>query len=83
MVDEASDPSNNCSVAPFFPDTLGTGCCGDDPCAFAGVQSDGYWSSATIASGPSNAFIAFLSNGSVGGNGKASNGFVWPVRAGP
>ena len=73
---------NACS-APFFPDTLGTGCCGVDPCAFAGVQSSGYWSSTTWVSNPFFAWLAGLNGGNVGINVKPNNNFVWPVRAGP
>ena len=81
IVDQAN--SNACS-APFFPDTLGTGCCGPDPCAFAGVQSLFFWSSSTFASNPSSAWRANLFNGSVSNSfSKANSFFVWPVRAGP
>ena len=80
IIDQAN--TNGCG-APFFPDTLGTGCCGVDPCAFAGVQSDFYWSSTTLASSPNGAWDARLVFGSVGFGNKTFNDFVWPVRAGP
>jgi hypothetical protein len=35
VVDQAN---LNACPAPFFPDTLGTGCCGVDPCGFAGCS---------------------------------------------
>ncbi len=79
VVDQAN---LNACLAPFFPDTEGTGCCGVDPCAFAGVQSSNYWSSTTNASFPNFALNALLNNGLVGSNFKAASDVVWPVRGG-
>jgi hypothetical protein len=62
---------------------VGTGCCGVDPCAFAGVPSSNYWSSTTLAGPAINAWDVALVNGTVVNNAKALNFLVWPVRAGP
>jgi hypothetical protein len=83
ILDQAN--TNGCS-APTFPDTLGTGCCGVDPCAFAGVLSNIYWSSTTVTFGfgPSVAWAGGTIAGFViNNNVKGVNNYVWPVRAGP
>lgn len=49
---------------------------------FTGVQSSYYWSSTTFAPGTGLAWFVSLSDGSVGANGKAGGGYVWPVRGG-
>ena len=81
IIDQAT--ANGCGAAPLVPNTLGTGCWSEgDP--FAGVQSDGYWSSATNATNPLDAWVGNLINGIPLSLSKTNpNGFVWPVRAGP
>jgi hypothetical protein len=49
---------------------------------FDNVQSSYYWSSTTYASGTSYAWGVHLGSGYVGSGGKASTGYVWPVRGG-
>ncbi|MEO5335037.1 MAG: DUF1566 domain-containing protein [Magnetococcus sp. YQC-5] len=49
---------------------------------FVGAQSVYYWSSTTYAHYTSNAWIVFLSSGSVYYNDKTSTSNVWPVRGG-
>jgi hypothetical protein len=49
---------------------------------FTNVQSHNYWSSTSGASGTYYAWIVGLGDGSVGFNGKADYGYVWPVRSG-
>ena len=71
---------NGCS-SPFFPDTLGTGCCGVDPCAFGGLAGFAYWSSSTFT--PNTAVSVSLNSGDPAVNFKTVSTFVWPVRAGP
>ncbi len=74
--------ANGCS-APYVPDVGGLGCCGTDTCAFAGVQSNRYWSSSTIFDNTQGAWGARLNSGDVSGFAKTFNFFVWPVRGGP
>lgn len=71
--------SNGCS-APFIPDTLGTGCCGVDPCAFNNTLLLSHWSSTTVASSPPDARLAFAGGTIV--NSKLAVRLVWPVRGG-
>jgi hypothetical protein len=49
---------------------------------FTNVQSNYYWSSTTIASNPSDAWVVSLNFGGVYAYGKTFNFFVWPVRGG-
>jgi hypothetical protein len=79
IIDQAI--SNGCS-APYFPDLVGTGCCGTETCAFSGVGLTDYWASTTSATSPDHAWKGSVIAGWVGTNYKnAGNGF-WPVRAG-
>ena len=80
IIDQAN--LNACS-APFFPDTLGLGCCGPEPCVFGGVQSSPYWTSTTVASDPSKAWRAALQSGIVNDNRKDIDNSVWAVRVAP
>jgi len=73
--------TNGCA-APYFPDVRGLGCCGTGTCAFAGVQSGIYWSSATYVQNPSIAWLAGLGTSLIGSTDKTSNFYVWPVRDG-
>ncbi|RLE20061.1 MAG: hypothetical protein DRJ65_19015 [Acidobacteria bacterium] len=49
---------------------------------FAGVQSDGFWSSTSAAYNPGLAWTVWPYYGSVDHDGKWNTGYVWPVRAG-
>lgn len=50
---------------------------------FSGVRSDFYWSSTTYTYDPIGAWIVFLLDGSVNGEGEFyANSYVWPVRGG-
>jgi len=49
---------------------------------FTGVQASNYWSSSSYAGGADLAWGVGLSAGHVFGDGKSSNFYVWPVRAG-
>ena len=77
MLDQAVE--NGCS-APFFPDTLGAGCCGVDPCAFSGLESGHYWSSTAVANGPGSVWLANLFGGGFFSDTKSDPHLVWPVR---
>jgi hypothetical protein len=68
---------------PYVPDVEGTGCCATGTCAFAGVQSDDYWSSRTFEVAPNQAFTGALGFGVVSANFKIFSSYVWPVRVGP
>jgi hypothetical protein len=64
------------------PNTAGTGKWMEgDP--FTSVQSDGYWSSTSIADDPDYAWVVFLFGGGVYfGGPKTNTYYVWPVRGG-
>jgi hypothetical protein len=49
---------------------------------FTGVQSDGYWSSTTIAGGGNLVWYVSLYGGTVDGTTKSYVYYVWPVRGG-
>ena len=49
---------------------------------FSNVQADYYWSSSTYAFNPASAWSVHMYDGGVGGDGKTSSYYVWPVRAG-
>ncbi|MCD4750245.1 MAG: DUF1566 domain-containing protein [Thermoanaerobaculales bacterium] len=49
---------------------------------FSGVQSSHYWSSMSIASYPSYAWLVNLNYGVVSDGGKTGSAYVWPVRGG-
>lgn len=67
--------------SPSVPNTAGTGkWTPGNP--FNRVQPSNYWSSTTLASNTTNAWIVNFSIGNVGRNGKASNTFVWCARGG-
>ncbi|HXH27866.1 MAG TPA: DUF1566 domain-containing protein, partial [Candidatus Polarisedimenticolia bacterium] len=80
ILDQAN--TNLCSL-PSFPDTLGTGCCGTDPCVFTGVLSNSYWSSTTVATVPGDAWSVSTALASQSAVAKTGTGIVWPVRATP
>ena len=67
---------------PSLSNTAGTGCHVEgDP--FSGVQSDNYWSSATIATPPNRAWVMPLGHGGVTDTDFLTvTNFVWPVRGG-
>ncbi len=66
---------------PAVPNTAGTGkWTSGNP--FTGVQSNYYWTSTTNAENTSNAWLVYLTNGSVGSIGKSTTFYVWPVRGG-
>lgn len=69
---------------PSIPNTAGTGCWSEGN-PFSGVQSDVYWSSTTVATGPgpARAWLAHLGFGDVVTGYKSGAGYVWPVRGGP
>ena len=68
--------------SPALCNTAGTGkWISGDP--FAGVQSDGYWSSTTYAVDTAQAWSVNLNHGYVGNVIKSYTLFVWPVRGGP
>jgi hypothetical protein len=46
--------------------------------AFTGVQSDEYWSSSEVST--QYAWVANMSNGNIGDDGKSVANYVWPVR---
>ena len=48
--------------------------------SFLNVQSYGYWSSSSDANYTDGAWVVHMWDGGVGHDGKASNGYVWPVR---
>ena len=49
---------------------------------FGNVQAVRYWSSSSYAGNAADAWVVSMSDGLVLADGKASSGFVWPVRAG-
>lgn len=49
---------------------------------FAGVQSDGYWSSSSYAGFPSFAWLVYLNHGNVDAVADSTTKYVWPVRGG-
>jgi uncharacterized protein DUF1566/galactose oxidase-like protein/Kelch motif protein len=49
---------------------------------FTNVRADYYWSSSTYANDPYSAWGVLMVDGYVSYNGKAGNGYVWPVRSG-
>ncbi len=49
---------------------------------FTGVQFANYWSSSSYASDATFAWFVAMNYGTVGGDHKALNYYVWPVRAG-
>ena len=49
---------------------------------FSNVQADGYWSSSTYASNPTDAWRVVMWGGTVYGYSKTNTYYVWPVRAG-
>jgi hypothetical protein len=49
---------------------------------FAGVQSNYYWSSTSLADDPSYAWGVGLYYGYVASSGKTYTYYVWPVRGG-
>jgi hypothetical protein len=69
-------------LSPAVPNTAGTGKWMEgDP--FTSVQSDGYWSSTSIADDPDYAWVVFLFGGGVYfGGPKTNTYYVWPVRGG-
>lgn len=77
LLDQAR--ANNCS-APFFPDVVGTGCCGIGTCPLTGLVSSQYWTSTTMTAQPSFAFQASVSVGAITQAGKGSPFFVLAVR---
>jgi hypothetical protein len=67
---------------PYFPDVIGTGCCGTGTCPASGVQLGLYWSS-TTAFNPSTASCGDLYGGdSLLNIFKTNIHSVWPVRGG-
>jgi len=50
--------------------------------ALSGVQTYHYWSSASLASYPNNAWSVILGNGNVGVVFKTNTSYIWPVRGG-
>ena len=72
----------NCNSGPYFPDTLGTGCCTTAPCPFTGIRLF-YWSSTSFDTGPASARMANLDGGYMTGNAKIAVLNIWPVRGGP
>ncbi len=77
IVDQAT--TNGCA-APFFPDTLGTGCCGVDPCAVTGVESSNYHSSTTYTPNPFLNWRGRVGSGVTSPVSKPTGAYVWPVR---
>ena len=66
---------------PAVSNTAGTGQWIDgDP--FTGVKPEGYWSSTTDVAHPADAWLVYLSAGSVYSYTKDTNHYVWPVRGG-
>ena len=49
---------------------------------FTGVKVGFYWSSSSYAGSAADAWIVFMSGGSVFTDGKSNSYYVWPVRAG-
>jgi hypothetical protein len=81
IIDQAI--SNGCmEPGPFFPDVVGTGCCGTGTCAFYGVQQNIYWSASTYAPIPNFALAVNLAYGSIIAMSKTIVRGVWPVRDG-
>ena len=66
---------------PAVPNTAGTGkWTTGDP--FTAIQSDGYWTSSTMAGGTDYAWCMPMGDGSVRGYVKTLTYYVWPVRGG-
>jgi len=74
--------SNGCSEL-YFPDIVGTGCCGTDTCAFSGLEASFYWSSTTSASNPTLADTGSLGSSFIFTLSKSGLLRVWPVRESP
>ena len=66
---------------PALPDTLGTGKWTEGN-PFQGVKTANYWSSSTLASLTTYAWLVPFSDGYVGVNNKNDSYYVWPVRGG-
>jgi hypothetical protein len=80
ILDQAN--TNGCAP-PYFPDISGGGCCGTNTCAFADVQSVGYWTATSDVDFPEGAWLVNLNGGYSLTGGKTVNLRVWPVRGGP
>jgi len=70
--------ANGCA-GPFFPDIVGTGCCGPDMCAFTDVQNATYWT--VVYAGNDNATCANLRRGHLCNMFEWTLYYVLPVRA--
>ncbi len=86
---EAMMLPNVLGCSPAITDDQGTGCWADPlvcflsgrTCSFTGVVSSFYWSSTTLVSYPTDAWIADL-RGGIGADGKTLSFYVWAVRGG-
>ena len=66
---------------PSITNDAGTGCWGDGPSSFTGVQSDSYWSAATLFFSGDQAWSAELDIGLIfSGNLKTASKIIWAVR---
>jgi hypothetical protein len=54
----------------------------NNPQGFDNFQTDGYWSSSTVAGNNDFAWGFGMYFGQMNGNPKSSLGYVWPVRSG-
>jgi hypothetical protein len=69
---------------PSLTNDAGTACLSAGPSSFAGVVSQGYWSSTANETSPRGAWVVFLSGAVFDDFPKVTpGGLVWPVRGGP